>query len=91
VNVLQFGILEPLLGIDAEALRGGEQVEFHEDAIEAVASVRRGAAPLAFLVPATRADEIIAVADAGDRMPQKSTYFYPKLGTGLVLNAHDVP
>ena len=48
-----------------------------------------GRVPLAFLVPATRADEIIAVADAGDRMPQKSTYFYPKLGTGLVLNAHD--
>ena len=90
VNVLQFGILEPLLGIDAETLQAGEHVEFTEDAAEAAAAVREGRAPYAFLVPATRADEIIAVADAGDRMPQKSTYFYPKLGTGLVLNAHDV-
>jgi uncharacterized protein (DUF1015 family) len=90
VNVLQFGILEPLLGIDAETLQAGEHVEFTEDAAEAAAAVREGRAPYAFLVPATRADEIIAVANAGDRMPQKSTYFYPKLGTGLVLNAHDV-
>jgi uncharacterized protein (DUF1015 family) len=90
VNVLQYGILEPLLGIDADALQAGEHVEFTEDAAEAAQAVRDGRAPLAFLVPATRADEMIAVADAGDRMPQKSTYFYPKLGTGLVLNAHDI-
>lgn len=89
VNVLQFGVLEPMLGIDAAALESGESVEFSEDAIETAAAVRDGRAPLAFLVPATRPDELIAVADAGDRMPQKSTYFYPKLGTGLVLNAHD--
>lgn len=90
VNILQFGVLEPMLGIDAAALESGENIEFSEDAIEAAEAVRYGRAPLAFLVPATRADELIAVADAGDRMPQKSTYFYPKLGTGLVLNAHDV-
>ena len=90
VNVLQFGVLEPLLGIDAAALESGEFVEFTEDTAEAAAAVRNDHVPLAFLVPATRADELIAVADAGDRMPQKSTYFYPKLGTGLVLNAHDV-
>jgi uncharacterized protein (DUF1015 family) len=90
VNVLQFGVLEPLLGIDAGALVSGEYVEFTEDAAEAAEAVRRGHARLAFLVPATRPDELIAVADAGDRMPQKSTYFYPKLGTGLVLNAHDL-
>lgn len=90
VNVLQFGILEPMLGIDATALQAGDQVAFTEDAAEAVAAVCDSHAPLAFLVPATRVDELIAVADAGDRMPQKSTYFSPKLGTGLVLNAHDV-
>jgi uncharacterized protein (DUF1015 family) len=90
VNVLQFGVLEPMLGIDAAALESGENVEFSEDAIETAEAVRQGRVPIAFLVPATRADELIAVADAGDRMPQKSTYFYPKLGTGLVLNAHDV-
>lgn len=90
VNVLQFGVLEPMLGIDAAALESGENVEFSEDALETAEAVRQGEVPIAFLVPATRSDELIAVADAGDRMPQKSTYFYPKLGTGLVLNAHDV-
>ncbi len=87
VNVLQYGVLEPLLGIDAAALTAGEHVEFTEDAVEALAAVRSGRVPLAFLVNATRPEDIIAVADAGDRMPQKSTYFYPKLGTGLVINA----
>jgi uncharacterized protein (DUF1015 family) len=90
VNVLQFGILEPLLGIDAAALASGEYVEFSEDAGESLAAVADGRVPLAFLLNATRPEHIIAVAGAGDRMPQKSTYFYPKLGTGLVLNAHDV-
>jgi uncharacterized protein (DUF1015 family) len=64
-------------------------VEFTEDAGEALAAVRSGRVPLAFLVNATRVEQIVAVADAGDRMPQKSTYFYPKLGTGLVINCLD--
>lgn len=87
VNVLQYGVLEPLLGIDAAVLTAGEHVQFTEDAAEALAAVRAGHVPLAFLLNATRVEQIIAVADAGDRMPQKSTYFYPKLGTGLVINS----
>jgi uncharacterized protein (DUF1015 family) len=89
VNVLQYGVLEPLLGINAATLTAGEHVEFTEDAGEALAAVRSGRVPLAFLVNATRVEQIVAVADAGDRMPQKSTYFYPKLGTGLVINCLD--
>ena len=49
------------------------------------AARRRGA----FLLNATPVDQVLAVADAGGRMPQKSTYFYPKLPTGLVMNALD--
>jgi uncharacterized protein (DUF1015 family) len=89
VNVLQFGVLEPLLGMDAEALAAGE-IEFSEDVGETLAAVREGRAPLAFLVNATSPADIIAVAGAGDRMPQKSTYIYPKRGTGLVMYAQDV-
>jgi uncharacterized protein (DUF1015 family) len=83
-------VLEPWLGIDIETVRSGGHVEFTESAEEAVAAVEGGDFPLAFLLNATRPDEMFAVADAGDRMPQKSTYFYPKLGTGLVLYAMDV-
>jgi uncharacterized protein (DUF1015 family) len=89
VNVLQYGIFEPLLGINLETVRTGDRVTFTESAEEARQLVESGRYPLAFLLNATRPDEIFAVADAGDRMPQKSTYFYPKLGTGLVLYAMD--
>ena len=44
-----------------------------------------GEAILAFGVSPVSAGEVIAVADAGETMPQKSTYFYPKVPTGLVL------
>ncbi|HBI27955.1 MAG TPA: DUF1015 domain-containing protein, partial [Peptococcaceae bacterium] len=43
-------------------------------------------AQLVFLLNPTKISEIIKVASAGDKMPQKSTYFYPKLLTGLVFN-----
>ena len=89
VNVLQYGVLEPVFGIDARVLAAGRNVEFTEDAEEALEAVRTGRVPVAFLVNATRPEDIVAVADAGDRMPQKSTYFYPKLGTGLVRNSHE--
>jgi uncharacterized protein (DUF1015 family) len=91
VNVLQYGILDPVLAIDIEVVRGGGHVDFTESADQAAQSVQDGSAKYAFLVPATRPEEIFAVADAGDRMPQKSTYFYPKLGTGLVLRQMDTP
>jgi uncharacterized protein (DUF1015 family) len=90
VNVLQYGVLEPLLGIDGATIAAGEHVRYTENAAEALDAVAAGAVPLAFLVNPTRAEQVIAVAAAGDRMPQKSTFFYPKLGTGLVLGAHDV-
>ncbi|HLZ71241.1 MAG TPA: DUF1015 domain-containing protein [Dehalococcoidia bacterium] len=86
VNVLQYGILDAALGIGLAEVTAGGMVEFTEDAEEAVAAVRSGHAPLAFLVNAVRPEQMFAVADTGDRIPQKSTYFYPKLGTGLVLN-----
>ena len=45
-----------------------------------------GACSAAFLLNPTRVEQVVAVAEAGDRMPEKSTYFYPKPVTGLVLN-----
>lgn len=89
VNVLQYGILEAALGISMDAIAAGGALDFTEDAQGALSAVDAGASA-AFLVNPTRAEEIFAVADTGDRMPQKSTYFYPKLGTGLVLNALDL-
>jgi uncharacterized protein (DUF1015 family) len=48
--------------------------------------VARGDASAVILVRPTRLDQLAEVASVGDVMPQKSTYFYPKLLTGFVLN-----
>ncbi len=80
-------VLRPLLGIDQATLAAGERVGFTEDVEEAWEQVTSGRYRLAFLVNPTRVDQLLAVAEAGELLPQKSTFFYPKLGTGLVLDA----
>ncbi len=89
VNVLQYGILEPVFGIDAARLAAGGAVAYTQDPVEAVAAIETERARVAFILNATPVDQVLAVADAGGRMPQKSTYFYPKLPTGLVMNCLD--
>jgi uncharacterized protein (DUF1015 family) len=85
VNVLQYAILQELFGLGHDELRAGE-VEYTESADEALDAVARGEFEVAFLLKPTRIEEVFAVARTGQPMPQKSTFFYPKLGTGLVLN-----
>jgi uncharacterized protein (DUF1015 family) len=89
VSVLQYGILAPMFGIDDAVLTAGGAASYTQDASAAAAAVAGGASRAAFLLNATPVDHVLAVADAGGRMPQKSTYFYPKLPTGLVLNSLD--
>ena len=72
-------------GVGREAIAAGG-LAYTRDSAELAASVNRGEAVLGFgLQPVTTA-EVIAVADAGETMPQKSTYFYPKVPTGLVIH-----
>jgi uncharacterized protein (DUF1015 family) len=84
VAVLQEEVIAPC-GIGEAELREGA-VEYTRDPAEAVAAVREGRAPLALLLAPCTPREVVAVADAGETMPQKSTYFYPKVPTGLVLS-----
>jgi uncharacterized protein (DUF1015 family) len=86
VAILQVLLLERALGIDAATLEG--RVAYTRDAGEARAAVAAGQAHLALLLNPTDLTGLLAVARAGDQMPQKSTYFYPKVPTGLVL--HDM-
>src|SRR2546426_12608288 len=55
------------------------------DARQAFAAVRQGNATSAVLLNPTKVEQVFAVADAGDVMPPKSTYFVPKVPSGLVL------
>ncbi|MSQ61713.1 MAG: DUF1015 domain-containing protein [Dehalococcoidia bacterium] len=89
VAVLQAAVLERCFGVSDADMAAGEAVTYTEGPQEALEAVQSGRATYAFLLNGTRVEEILAVADAGERMPQKSTYFYPKLGTGLVLNSLD--
>jgi uncharacterized protein (DUF1015 family) len=87
VSVLQYAVLRDVFGIDDAALAAGGAVTYTQDAGEVRTAVAAGRARVAFLLNATPVDQVLAVADAGGRMPQKSTYFYPKLPTGLVMHA----
>ncbi len=89
VTVLHSLILERLLGIDKENMANQKNLTYTRDAEEAVAGVQSGAFQAAFLLNPTRVEEIRDVAAAGEKMPQKSTYFYPKLITGLTVNSLD--
>ncbi|MEX0786714.1 MAG: hypothetical protein WD939_08765, partial [Dehalococcoidia bacterium] len=86
VNVLEYAVLRETLGMPADT-EGA--IEYTADAEHAFREVESGRWPLAFLLNPTRIDQMLAVADAGERTPPKTTYFYPKLPTGLVLNAFE--
>jgi len=79
-------VLEELLGLNTEDMTAGRYVRYTGDLQEALQAVQSGMAQCALLFHATRVRQICEVAKADDRMPQKSTYFYPKLITGLVMN-----
>ena len=85
VAILHVAILEALLGIDEVRLREEANVSYWRVPDEALKQVRTGAAQLAFFLNPTRVEEVQAIADARSQMPQKSTDFYPKLLSGLVM------
>jgi uncharacterized protein (DUF1015 family) len=60
-------------------------VRYVADATEALGMVQQGGAALSVLLNPTKVEQVFAVADAGDVMPPKSTYFVPKVPSGLVL------
>jgi uncharacterized protein (DUF1015 family) len=90
LDVTLLGVaLDRLAGIDADAVKSGA-IDYTKSAAEAIAAVRAGAGvDAAFLLEGTPVSSISAVAQAGDVMPQKSTYFYPKALSGLVINPHE--
>lgn len=86
VTVLHSLILEELLGIDEKAQESQTNLRYVKGSRELLRVVEEEDVQLGFLLNPTRVEEVKAVAELGERMPQKSTFFYPKLLTGLVLN-----
>jgi uncharacterized protein (DUF1015 family) len=83
VSIVDHVILEELLGLTHEA--AGTYIEYTNDAGEAIKRVQELEHQLAVLVNSVKPTAIKSIADSGDRMPRKSTYFYPKVPAGLVM------
>jgi uncharacterized protein (DUF1015 family) len=88
VSVLHGLLLGPLLGIDAAAMAKGVHLGYTHDTAEALAAVSAGTdagVQGAFFMNPTQVEQVLAACEAGFVLPQKSTYFQPKLATGLVM------
>ncbi len=86
VSVLHTLVLEKILGIDKTNMANQVNLTYTKTVDEAVREVDSGEYQCSFILNPTRVTEIRDVAAAGEKMPQKSTYFYPKMITGLVMN-----
>ena len=86
VSVLHSLVLERSMGIDKANMAAQINLTYTKIFEEAIDGVNNGNFQCAFILNQTRVSEIRDVAQAGEKMPQKSTYFYPKLITGLVMN-----
>ncbi len=89
VTVLHSLVLERLFGIDKENMANQKNLTYTKIIDEAIEAVDNKLANCSFILNPTRVQEIKDVALASEKMPQKSTYFYPKLITGLVMNKFD--
>jgi uncharacterized protein (DUF1015 family) len=89
VAVLHAGILEGVLGITEAAQAAKTNLWYPQDAAAALAELRAGKGDVLFLMNATPVADVREVAEAGHVMPQKSTFFYPKVPTGLAIHTLD--
>ncbi|MBE0466388.1 MAG: DUF1015 domain-containing protein [Candidatus Desulforudis sp.] len=89
VTVLHQLVLGRLLGIGSDKWADEEFLKYTRKEEAALDRVDAGEFDCAFFLNPPGVEELVAVAGDGERMPQKSTYFYPKLSTGLVINPFD--
>jgi len=85
VTILHSVLIEGVLGLTKESVAKQENIKYVRSADEAVEMVDSGDADFVFLLNPTRIEQVKTIAQKRERMPQKSTDFFPKLITGLVL------
>jgi uncharacterized protein (DUF1015 family) len=86
VSTLHLLILEHILGMTPDEQVKGENIRYSQDEDLVLQSLEKEDYQAAFILNATKAEEIQTIVAGGEKMPQKSTYFYPKLLSGLVVN-----
>jgi uncharacterized protein (DUF1015 family) len=89
VALLHHGVLEHVLGITLEAQAAKTNIWYPQDSAGALASLQGGKGQVLFLMNATPVAQVREVAEAGEVMPQKSTFFHPKVLTGLAIHTLD--
>jgi uncharacterized protein (DUF1015 family) len=84
--VVEALVLRGVLGIDQQSAAADGSLMFTHDGDEALHLVDSGDCAVAFLMSPAPVEQVLSMADHGERMPQKSTYFYPKMPAGLIMN-----
>jgi len=89
VSILHKLVLEKLLGLNEESIAEGCNLEYVKDdpyAIDqSISQIDAGRSQILFFMNPVKLQQLKMVTDAGERMPQKSTYFYPKMYSGIVI------
>jgi uncharacterized protein (DUF1015 family) len=89
VSILHSVVIRHLLGISEADQAAQSHIKYTRSLHEAVSMVDSGISQAALLMNPPSVEDVIQVARSGEKMPQKSTYFYPKLLTGLVMRPLD--
>jgi len=89
VSTLHLLILESILGLAPEQQTSGDNIRYSQDEDLVLQAVEKEDYQAAFILNPPKTEEILTIAARGEKMPQKSTYFYPKLISGLVINKVD--
>ncbi len=89
VFVLQEKVLKDLLGYTPEMIDGKVGIEYVKGTAATMAEMDTGDYQACFFVKAPTVDQVMAVSDSGTKMPQKSTYFFPKIWSGTLLYLFD--
>lgn len=89
VVILHTLVIEGALGITREAVANEKNVSYARHVEEVVEAARKGECQVAFLLNPTRIEQVKKLALLGEKMPQKSTDFYPKLLTGIVIHRYN--
>ena len=87
VRILEEEVLRDVFGLDTDAIRGGA-VSFPKSAVRAGQEVREEEGVVALYLNPMTPDDVFRATAEGEVMPQKSTFFYPKIPTGMAFRDH---
>jgi uncharacterized protein (DUF1015 family) len=86
LSTLHHLVLEHILGLSPEQQTSGETIRYSQDEEAVLQALEKEDYQAAFILNPTKSADILTVANGSEKMPQKSTYFYPKLISGLLIN-----